>query len=84
MDRKELEAIVIKAVATIYGKDESELPMATNIKEELGADHLYLCTQSQYTKVLKTAAEKESEQKMEQLKNLAESKGINTDIHFGE
>ena len=36
MDRKELEAIVIKAVATIYGKDESELSMATNIKEELG------------------------------------------------
>ena len=58
--------------------------VSSNIKEELGADHLYLCTQSQYTKVLKTAAEKESEQKMEQLKNLAESKGINTDIHFGE
>ncbi|MBQ4177134.1 MAG: acyl carrier protein [Lachnospiraceae bacterium] len=36
MDRKELEAIVIKAVATIYGKDESELSMDTNIKEELG------------------------------------------------
>ena len=36
MDRKELEAIVIKAVATIYGKDEAELSMATNIKEELG------------------------------------------------
>jgi hypothetical protein len=35
MDRKELEAIVIKAVATIYGKDEAELSMATNIKEEL-------------------------------------------------
>ena len=36
MDRKELEAIVIKAVETIYGKDESELSMDTNIKEELG------------------------------------------------
>lgn len=36
MDRKELEAIVIKAVATIYGKNEAELSMATNIKEELG------------------------------------------------
>ena len=36
MDRKELEAVVIKAVATIYGKDESELSMDTNIKEELG------------------------------------------------
>ncbi len=36
MDRKELEAIVIKAVATIYGKDESELSMDTKIKEELG------------------------------------------------
>ena len=36
MDRKELEAIVIKAVATIYGKNESELSMDTNIKEELG------------------------------------------------
>ena len=38
MDRKELEAIVIKAVATIYGKDESELSMDTNIKEELGGE----------------------------------------------
>lgn len=36
MDRKELEAIVIKAVATIYGKNEAELSMETNIKEELG------------------------------------------------
>ena len=36
MDRKELEAIVIKAVATIYGKNEADLSMDTNIKEELG------------------------------------------------
>ena len=34
MDRKELEAIVIKAVATIYGKDESELSMDTNICQD--------------------------------------------------
>lgn len=58
--------------------------VSSNIKDELGAAHLYLCTSSQYQKVLQTAAEKESEQKMEELKNLAESKGINTDIHFGE
>ena len=58
--------------------------VSSNIKDELGAAHLYLCTHSQYQKVLQTAAEKESEQKMEELKNLAESKGINTDIHFGE
>ena len=58
--------------------------VSSNIKDELGAAHLYLCTNSQYQKVLQTAAEKESEQKMEELKNLAESKGINTDIHFGE
>ena len=36
MDRKELEAIVIKAVATIYGQNEADLSMDTNIKEELG------------------------------------------------
>ena len=36
MDRKELEAIVIKAVATIYGKNEADLSMDTNIKEALG------------------------------------------------
>ena len=58
--------------------------VSSNIKEEMGAAHLYLCTHSQYQKVLQTAAEKESEKKMEELKNLAESKGINTDIHFGE
>ena len=28
--------VSFKAVATIYGKDESELSMDTNIKEELG------------------------------------------------
>ena len=36
MDRKELEAIISKSVTKNYGKDEAELSMATNIKEELG------------------------------------------------
>ena len=67
----------LKGVATFRS-------VSSNIKDEMGAAHLYLCTNSQYQKVLQTAAEKESEQKMEELKNLAESKGINTDIHFGE
>lgn len=58
--------------------------VSTNIKDELGAAHLYLCTDSQYQKVVKTAEEKANEQKYEEFKNLAESKGINTDIHFGE
>lgn len=58
--------------------------VSSTIKDEMGAAHLYLCTHSQYQKVLQTAAEKENDQKMEDLKNLAESKGISTDIHFGE
>ena len=58
--------------------------VSTNIKEEFGAAHLYLCTQNQYANVTKNAAEKEQEKKLEELKNLAESKGINTDIHFGD
>ena len=58
--------------------------VSSNIKDELGAAHLYLCTQSQYLKVAKTAEEKANEQRMEDFKNLAESKGINTDIHFGD
>ncbi len=58
--------------------------VSANIKEEFGAAHLYLCTQTQYANVTKKAAEKESELRMEEFKNLAESKGINTDIHFGD
>ena len=58
--------------------------VSANIKEEFGASHLYLCTTTQYANVTKAAAEKEHEQKMEEFKNLAESKGINTDIHFGD
>lgn len=55
-----------------------------NIKDEFGAAHLYLCTQTQYQNVLKAAEQKQHEQRMEDFKNLAESKGINTDIHFGD
>ena len=58
--------------------------VSTNIKAEFGAAHLYLCTQSQYANVAKNEAAKENERKMEAIKNLAESKGINTDIHFGD
>ena len=58
--------------------------VSANIKEELGAAHLYLCTQTQFANSTKKAAEKENELKMEEFKNLAESKGINTDIHFGD
>lgn len=58
--------------------------VSSNIKDELGAAHLFLCTQSQFRKVLETAEEKASEQKIEEFKKLTESKGINTDIHFGE
>ena len=58
--------------------------VSANIKDEFGAAHLYLCTQSQYANVMKNAAEKENEKKIEAFMNLAESKGINTDIHFGD
>ena len=58
--------------------------VSANIKDEFGASHLYLCTQTQFSNVMKNAAAKEHEQKMEAFKNLAESKGINTDIHFGD
>ena len=58
--------------------------VSSNIKDELGAAHLYLCTQSQFQKVLATAEDKAHEQSMDELQKLAESKGINTDIHFGE
>ena len=58
--------------------------VSANIKDEFGAAHLYLCTQSQYANVAKNAAAKENEKKLEAFKNLAESKGINTDIHFGD
>ncbi|MBO4449038.1 MAG: DNA polymerase III subunit gamma/tau [Clostridiales bacterium] len=58
--------------------------VSANIKDEFGASHLYLCTQTQYQNVLKAAEQKQHEQRMEDFKNLAESKGINTDIHFGD
>ena len=58
--------------------------VSANIKDEFGAAHLYLCTQAQYTNKMKTAAAKDQDQKIEELRNLAESKGINTDIHFGD
>ena len=58
--------------------------VSANIKDEFGAAHLYLCTQTQYQNVQKAAEEKAQDKKIEDLKNLAESKGINTDIHFGD
>lgn len=36
MDRKELEAKVIELVAMAYGKDEADITVDTDIKEELG------------------------------------------------
>ncbi|MDO4622870.1 MAG: acyl carrier protein [Eubacteriales bacterium] len=36
MDRKELEAKVIELVAASYGKDESEVTLATSFKTDLG------------------------------------------------
>ncbi|MBO4680450.1 MAG: DNA polymerase III subunit gamma/tau [Clostridiales bacterium] len=58
--------------------------VSANIKDEFGAAHLYLCTQTQFQNVQKAAEEKAQDKKIEDLKNLAESKGINTDIHFGD
>lgn len=36
MDRKELEAKVIELVAMAYGKDEADITVDTDIKEDLG------------------------------------------------
>lgn len=36
MDRKELEAKVIELVAMAYGKDEADITVDTDIKDDLG------------------------------------------------
>lgn len=36
MDRKELEAKVIELVAMAYGRDEADITVDTDIKEDLG------------------------------------------------
>lgn len=53
-------------------------------KERFGLAHLFICTDSQYRTALKKYEEAQVKKRAEDLLHLAESKGINTTVHFGD
>ncbi len=53
-------------------------------KDAFAAPHLYICTESQYRTALKKHEESQVKKRAEDLVRLAESKGVNTTVHFGD
>ena len=58
--------------------------ISAGIKDEFGAEHLYLCTNTQYSNLEKKNQESELEKKLDDLNERSRNMGVPTDFHFGE
>jgi len=58
--------------------------IAPDIKKEFSSEHLFLCTEDQYRNMLKAREENEAQRRAEELRRLAQEKGIDTTVHFGD
>ena len=58
--------------------------IAPNIKREFDSEHLFLCTEDQYRNMLKSKEENEAQRRAEEFQRLAQEKGIDTNVHFGD
>ncbi len=58
--------------------------ISAGIKDEFGAEHLYLCTHTQYSNLEKKNQETELEKKLDDLNERSRNMGVPTDFHFGD
>ena len=58
--------------------------IAPSAKKEFSAEHLFLCTEDQYRNMLKAKQDNEAQLRAEEFEKLAQEKGINTTVHFGD
>ena len=58
--------------------------ISAGIKDEFGAEHLYLCTNTQYSNLEKKNQESELEKKLDDLNERSRNMGVPTDFHFGD
>lgn len=65
-------------------KSQAFRQISTGIKEEFGADHLYLCTTTQYANVEKKNRASELDKKLDDLNERSRNMGVPTDFHFGD
>ena len=65
-------------------KSQAFRQISAGIKDEFGAEHLYLCTSAQYTKQEMKDRATEQDRKLDDLSEHSRSLGVPTDIHFGD
>ena len=65
-------------------KSQAFRQLSSGIKDEFGAEHLYLCTSAQYSRQMEKNMASETERKLDDLNERSKNMGIPTDIHFGE
>ena len=65
-------------------KSQAFRQISAGIKDEFGAEHLYLCTSAQYIKQEMKNKESEQDRKLDDLSEHSKSLGVPTDIHFGD
>ena len=65
-------------------KSQAFRQISAGIKDEFGAEHLYLCTQKMYTEQQKKNQESELDRKLDDLNERSQNLGVPTDYHFGD
>ena len=58
--------------------------LSTGIKDEFGAEHLYLCTTTQYNKQMEKNQVSAKDKKLDDLNERSRNMGLPTDVHFGD
>ena len=65
-------------------KSQAFRQISAGIKDEFGAEHLYLCTSTQYSNLEKKNQASEYEKKLDDLNERSKNMGVPTDFHFGD
>ncbi len=65
-------------------KSQAFRQISAGIKDEFGADHLYICTQKQYSEQVKREQASELDKKLDDLNERSKNMGVPTDVHFGD
>ena len=65
-------------------KSQAFRQISAGIKDEFGAEHLYLCTQKMYTEQQKKNQASELDKKLDDLNERSQNLGVPTDFHFGD
>ncbi len=65
-------------------KSQAFRQISAGIKDEFGAEHLYLCTVTQYSNLEQKNRASKQEQKLDELNERSKNMGVPTDVHFGD